>query len=185
MNNNFGGIDLNQRRENHSDNKGLDVPDLDGYLNDIEARKEVQRRADEMARNINKDDTDHKQEIARMQNELKRNMLKRKKVVRRRKTIIAVAIIATAIAAGIISVKVVPKLIDNLPSASQETTQHEVTLDELKADLEAGYSEVQINGHWYGTKDAIESMEQGVSLDASKSIDQMAQDNIDENNKTR
>ena len=181
----FGGIDLNQRREN----KGLDIPNLDKFREEAEAKKEVQRRADEMARNMIKEENDRQNEIDKMKNKLRDKMIKRKKVIKRKKTIIAIAVIAIAIATGIATgiaiAKAAPKSTDNLPTATQETTQHEVTLDELKATLDAGYSEVQINGHWYGTKAAIESMEKGVPLDASKSIDQMTQDNINENNKTR
>lgn len=174
-NNGFGGIEVNQMRP--IQNTIYNVPDLNSRKRELE---EVQRRTNEMAKSMIDEEEKRRIDKDKSQKAIdKCGDNYKKRVIRRKKIIIAVAIIAAAIGSGILLAKVVPKI--DFSSLANETTQHEVTLDELKATLDAGYTEVQIDGHWYVTKDAIESMEQSIPLDSSKSLDVKVSENVEEN----
>lgn len=178
----FGGIEINSGVR-PSENASYDVPNLDRQRSDRGyAQRSIDRRAEQM-----KTEEEIRVSTAKTQNaldEFGRKYQKKRKVIKRVKVIITVAIIATAIAAGIAVVKEWSKVSENFSQVMQQTdstTQEEMTLDDLKANLEAGYTEIQINGHWYSTSDAIESKEQGIPLDSSKSLDVKASENVEEN----
>lgn len=187
----FGGIDVNKLVEKYDPANKLNIPDLDEYRSDLEARKEVQRKADELAKKQDNEEKAHQERKAYLEQELVTNFAnkraKKRKVVKRIKITIAVAIITTAIIAGMAIVKEWPNIANNFPNAIEQaaSTKQEMSLDDLKAALAAGYTEVQIDGYWYVTKDAIKSMEEGIPLDESLSLQNKAQSNIDENDKIR